>query len=228
MEKDKIGTKFNFNKIMVVCCIVLFIFILTIVGVFIFNFYTYSISKSVAEWGQFGDYIGGLLNPLFALINIVLLVYISISINRIEDNRNEFTLQELARPLAEITLGDYENSIEVKLKNCGLGPLKISNISILKDNIIRTATLIEFMPKPPHDIVWTDFLLQNRGVIVAKDSEINLLLLIGKVDNINFENYKSLVRSTLKDLSIMISYQDIYGREMKPITRELRLFGRTL
>jgi hypothetical protein len=30
--------------------------------------------RDAASWGQFGDYVGGTLNPLFALISVVLLV----------------------------------------------------------------------------------------------------------------------------------------------------------
>jgi len=39
---------------------------------FALNFRKTDISSSVAEWGQFGDYIGGLLNPIFGLISVVL------------------------------------------------------------------------------------------------------------------------------------------------------------
>ena len=41
--------------------------------VFLLNFRKADISSNVAEWGQFGDYMGGLLNPLFGLISVVLI-----------------------------------------------------------------------------------------------------------------------------------------------------------
>jgi hypothetical protein len=40
--------------------------------VFFLNFRKADISSAVAEWGQFGDYMGGLLNPVFGLISVVL------------------------------------------------------------------------------------------------------------------------------------------------------------
>lgn len=40
---------------------------------FVINFRKDDISGNVAEWGQFGDYMGGLLNPLFGLISVVLI-----------------------------------------------------------------------------------------------------------------------------------------------------------
>ena len=39
---------------------------------FFLNFRKADISQATAEWGQFGDYIGGLLNPIFGLISVVL------------------------------------------------------------------------------------------------------------------------------------------------------------
>lgn len=44
-----------------------------LLGFFALNFRKADISDTVAEWGQFGDYMGGLLNPLFGLISVVLI-----------------------------------------------------------------------------------------------------------------------------------------------------------
>lgn len=46
--------------------------ILILFTLFLLNFRKDDISSTVAEWGQFGDYMGGLLNPLFGLISVVL------------------------------------------------------------------------------------------------------------------------------------------------------------
>lgn len=40
--------------------------------IFVLNFRKADISPTIAEWGQFGDYFGGLLNPVFGLISLVL------------------------------------------------------------------------------------------------------------------------------------------------------------
>lgn len=39
---------------------------------FSLNFRKYDVSTGIAEWGQFGDYFGGVLNPIFGLISVVL------------------------------------------------------------------------------------------------------------------------------------------------------------
>lgn len=46
--------------------------IFLLLSIFAINFRKADFSSQVAEWGQFGDYMGGLLNPLFGLISLVL------------------------------------------------------------------------------------------------------------------------------------------------------------
>lgn len=51
--------------------------IATVFGSYAFNFYfklKYNISNDPAIWGQFGDYIGGILNPLLSFVSIFLLI----------------------------------------------------------------------------------------------------------------------------------------------------------
>jgi hypothetical protein len=43
-----------------------------LLAIFAFHFRKHDVSNAVQEWGQFGDYMGGLLNPLFGLISVVL------------------------------------------------------------------------------------------------------------------------------------------------------------
>lgn len=47
--------------------------IATLLTAFVLNFRKFDISNSVAEWGQFGDYLGGILNPIFGLISVVII-----------------------------------------------------------------------------------------------------------------------------------------------------------
>lgn len=47
--------------------------ILALLTIFCVNFRKMDVSETAAEWGQFGDYMGGLLNPIFGLISVVLI-----------------------------------------------------------------------------------------------------------------------------------------------------------
>lgn len=46
-------------------------------------------TKTHALWGQFGDFIGGLLNPLFGFLNLVAICYLAYEIHHLEGEREE-------------------------------------------------------------------------------------------------------------------------------------------
>jgi hypothetical protein len=53
------------------------ILILLVYLAYFFQFYVvldYKVSSDVADWGQLGDYVGGVLNPLLSFVSIVLLI----------------------------------------------------------------------------------------------------------------------------------------------------------
>jgi len=44
---------------------------------YISNFRKGHISSSPDDWGTFGDYLGGFLNPILGILNILVLVYLT-------------------------------------------------------------------------------------------------------------------------------------------------------
>lgn len=42
-----------------------------------------------AHWGAFGDYFGGITNPMIAVLNLIFLLYISFQIDKQSEERNE-------------------------------------------------------------------------------------------------------------------------------------------
>lgn len=69
--------------------IVMSILCLLPIIIFIFHFYNYSISQSPNDWGIFGNYFSGLLNPIIGIFNIVVLVIISFYIAKWDDDRHK-------------------------------------------------------------------------------------------------------------------------------------------
>lgn len=67
--------------------------ILVLLIAFFINFRKQDISTSAAEWGQFGDYLGGILNPIFGLISVVIIsatLQIQIRSSRKQEFDNQF------------------------------------------------------------------------------------------------------------------------------------------
>lgn len=68
------------------------------------------ISKDPSYWGQFGDYIGGLLNPIFTLINIIILIHLTFIVSNKEDKR---TFDEIKyRTYKELMQQFYKERLE--------------------------------------------------------------------------------------------------------------------
>ena len=93
----------------------LFVFVIAIIIVFIFalNFYKYPISDNIGDWGTFGDYIGGILNPIVGLAT-VLLVIISITTQQKELRAS---LQEMKSANEATARMSFEQSLFAWLEN---------------------------------------------------------------------------------------------------------------
>lgn len=63
--------------------------IFIVVGSYFFNFSEFPISKDTQVWGSFGDYYGGILNPILSILNLGVLVYITFQISDIDNRRTE-------------------------------------------------------------------------------------------------------------------------------------------
>lgn len=82
-----------------------------------YKFELFSLSNDPAVWGQYGDFIGGTLNPIFSIINIILLVYLTFTISEIEKKRiMESRELEASRHKESMELEDKraENSIKAQ------------------------------------------------------------------------------------------------------------------
>ncbi len=85
--------KFNF---WIILPIILIVLIISVIGFYIYHFYfklSYSLSTEAGTWGTFGDYIGGLLNPIFAFASFMALLYTI----KLQSEELKATREELAR-----------------------------------------------------------------------------------------------------------------------------------
>lgn len=78
--------------------------ILIVILVYLLNFYSYSISESSTDWGQFGSYVGGLAGAFLTLLTVILLIKTLDSQNKNATiNQFESSFFELFRLHKEIT-----------------------------------------------------------------------------------------------------------------------------
>lgn len=70
---------------------------IAVIAIYINTFSENRLSSSPETWGQLGDYMGGLLNPILSLINICVFVILTLVIQRATDKNNEEALNSAKR-----------------------------------------------------------------------------------------------------------------------------------
>lgn len=158
---------------------------------------------------------------ILALFVSVVSVWISVWSARIQRKHNELSV----RPLAEVTVGDYENSVRVKLLNNGTGPMIIIGVTV-SDGANAKSSLIEWMPDLPDERPWTNFTYALRHRTLQSGAEITLLELTSEGDDLQFTKCRDLVREALTPLTVNVEYTDIYDSIMRPCRKSLSWFGR--
>ena len=130
------------------------------------------------------------------------------------------------RPIPEITVADYEDSLRVKLRNHGAGPLLINSFSAVFQGS-SCKSLIDCMPDL-NGRHWTNFSGTIDGRTLLPGKEIVLVELTAEPKEVNFSTPRDLARLALSETQIFVSYSDIYESEFPQYTKSLSWFRRNL
>ncbi|MEW8288603.1 MAG: hypothetical protein AB2697_21685 [Candidatus Thiodiazotropha endolucinida] len=156
-----------------------------------------------------------------ALAVSIIAAYISIWAVRSQREHNELSV----RPLVEVTVADYEDSLRVKLCNNGTGPMIITKIEVLNGSSAKHS-IIEWMPDLPEGRFWTSFSGDIRARSLRPGCEIALLELTEAEEEKAFARSRSEVRKALAPLIVKVEYTDIYNKLMPIRIKDLSWFGR--
>jgi hypothetical protein len=156
-----------------------------------------------------------------ALLVSALSVWLSIRAMSAQQKHNEFSV----RPLAEVTVADYEDSLRVKLRNNGTGPMIITGVEVSNDKSNKPC-VVEWMPRLPRARSWTTFSNDLKDRTLQPGSETVLLELTEYEGEHDFASCREVVRDALAPLTVMVTYTDIYNKAMPPRTKALSWLGR--
>ncbi|MFL9830320.1 hypothetical protein ACSV4D_00205 [Flavobacterium sp. ARAG 55.4] len=206
------------------------IIIFTTIGLYLFKFGSLKLSDNSEDWVNFANYFSGIINTLFTLINLIILTYISINLVKIEDDRNKWTIQELARPFGSIHLQNSEETIEISIHNIGLGPMIITKFRILDNtgkiypnfyDLICEIDENENFPFQATEPKYDYFEINSKNGAIGKDQSHFLFKLYFKNDNIQNKEYTELIKAKLNNYTVEITYKDIYRRPIECIKERL-------
>jgi hypothetical protein len=134
------------------------------------------------------------------------------------------------RPIGIIVAGDYENKIFIRLDNSGIGPLIIKKV-VVKNKTLEASTVIDIIPTDlSKRIVWTDFAAALEQKTIPAGQQLNLI--VWTPNNYQDDNHGRIsqdrtdLRRALKDVTVTLSYTDVYERNVFKDERSLDWFGR--
>jgi len=121
---DPDSSNIKTKKVVVVLCII----VLVVLGFYIVNFHS-GLSKENDVWGTFGDYVGGILNPVIAAFAFYLIA-------------ETYKLQKGAYNLQKIELSETRKLLEVSV-NAQRDQIKLASLTALLNSSLTRIGLLE-------------------------------------------------------------------------------------
>lgn len=235
-SEEKNSSKLNFLNWILVIAIGLFLGLLVIYYLKIFDLDT----TKKADWGTFGDFFGGTLNPIFALFSLFAIIYtIKIQTKELELSREE--LEATRKELEGSRIAQQEQSESLKLQNEATKLQMFENtffklleqhniyLNLFKEKItfhkinIRVVNYNNLDGSPeselPIDEVYKNFKEINQSERVVKNYYMVLFQLLKFIDEkskneiINVKQYANILRALIDDeiLTLLAINCEAYG-----------------
>jgi hypothetical protein len=163
------------------------------------------------------------LATVFSAFTALIALVVSVWALWVQRSHNKISV----RPMPEVTLGDYENSISVKLSNNGVGPLVVNRV-LVRNGTEERESIIDWMPALPNARPWTNFAIVEPGRTVKTNGLVPLVELTQEQGEVGFAAIRDSARAALSRLTVTVEYTDVYGSTFSPCTRSLDWFGRNL
>ncbi|WP_343665182.1 hypothetical protein [Chryseobacterium mucoviscidosis] len=211
----------NNNEIKNFLSIILFfivVSILLVIGIYAGNLAGNGIADDPEQWGQFGDYIGGILNPILTIFNLILVAYLTLKISNNEEERIKNHLYENVKPLGLFSFEMSINSLKIDIHNVGLGPLIMTDLKIYNENRNMTdfSELIGSLTlkyRPPYSVRKKT----HTENIIRKDDYITILDISIEPNNEGLDYSSKLeslnrIKEEMVKYKIKLVYTDLYRK----------------
>lgn len=92
---------------------------LVVASAFIINFHANPVAEDIGAWGQFGDYLGGVLNPVFGFLSVIgLLVALILQMKELKASREALSLSQKELELSR--KAQVESAEALQLQNAAI------------------------------------------------------------------------------------------------------------
>lgn len=155
------------------------------------------------------------------VISIIALIFTAVTLY-FQRQHNRLSV----RPIAIVTVGDYEHRLSVFLQNEGLGPLIIKELRFRDESGNIESALLDFFGEKFDDVEWSTFTSDIDGWAIRPGKYRTLIELEGDPLDEDFILIRDEVRKVLAPITVHLKYQDIYKKNMPNKIRKLDFFAR--
>lgn len=169
--------------------LIAFIAIVAPIVFYIINFHENEPSKNPADWGVFGDYLGGTLNPIISFLTLIITVVIAVNISGLEKRNHDESVHNPIKPFFII------NNLDFFSADVSRFPFKIGQNFYSYSPPTHHATPYEYINKV--------FFLQveNKGLGLATELQVTYIVdLIQLKQLLEFDNPE--LQITVSDILI--------------------------
>jgi hypothetical protein len=152
---------------------------------------------------------------------VIALIFTAISL-QVQRKHNRLSV----KPIAIISVGDYENELAVHIQNKGTGPLVIKKLSFSNENGKTEKAIINFFGSEFKDVIWSTFVADIDSWTILPNEAKTLIKLNGDSTDKEFVQVRNKVRKVLAQIQVELLYQDIYENNMPKKIRKLDWFAR--
>ena len=236
-SEEKNSSKLNNLNWILWIAIILFIGLLLI---YYFNIFPLDETKK-GEWGTFGDFIGGTLNPLFALFSLFAIIYtIKIQTKELQLSREE--LEATRKELEGSRIAQQEQSESLRLQNGAIEKQIFENtfFSLLKEvngllnELYDGNAVYNYIIELSNDRIYLEkeelknkFNLLNNGVM--RNYFMMLYQILKFIDNslstINKKTYSNIVRANSGNFILSLLAINCYSNDFSQFKEYLEKYS---
>lgn len=154
-------------------------------------------SYDPANWGQYGDFFGGIINPLLAIVNILILVLLTNTVQRIENERTErISAEEKERDANAVTREKERQeeitALEDKRNQAMIDTQKMITLTKMRDRAVNQFRnqMPEFNPDDTIDVRIAKLNEVRGNVVLFKQHSSHLFKDLFDNGNILLEAHK--------------------------------------
>lgn len=132
------------------------------------------------------------------------------------------------KPIIQIGQWDYENRLTVDMRNSGSGIALITTMSTHNKTEVMKNCIYDWLPKKlVGSMNYAEYWTGYKNFVLQPGQIIKLIEIPVDTSNADELKQREDIRAILRQLTIRISYEDIYGNKIENKKTELYHFSRT-